>query len=279
MRPTLISIGFLEFHSYTVALALAFLAGVLLPIRENYRLEKPYPATPMVGLFVFLGALIGARGYWILQYDTWRHLYRAVYVWQGGLVFYGGLIGGVAGCLVYLRVKRIPLLPAADLALPFVPLAHAIGRIGCFLNGCCWGMPTDMPWGVTFPKSRWGVYAQHLKDGLVKADAPCALPVHPTQLYEMAGLLAIFAIIRYAYKHKSPYRDGSVMVLYPLFYGILRFLVEDFRGDSGRPVFGLTVSQLISLGMIVFAGMLWVLLRLFAWRKKNGGGLEAESSQ
>lgn len=272
MRPTLLSIGIFEFHAYAVAMALAFLVGVLLPIRENYRREKPYPATPIAGLWVFLGGMLGARIYWILQYDTWRHLHRALFVWQGGLVFYGGLIGGTLGCIAYLKYHKIPLLPAGDIALPYVPLAHAIGRIGCFLNGCCWGAPTGLPWGVSFPHSKYGVYADHLKENLVAKGAAVSLPVHPTQLYEAAGLLAAFVLLKFVYRRRV--REGVLLPLYLLIYGFLRFTTETFRGDSARPLAGMTVSQVISLGMMAGAGILAALLWTLVWR--HGPAADAE---
>jgi phosphatidylglycerol:prolipoprotein diacylglycerol transferase len=276
MHPTLLSIGPLEFHAYTVMMALAFLVGVLLPVRENYKLEKPYPITPVAGLWVYFGALIGARAYWVLQYDDTpiRHLYTALFFWQGGLVFYGGLIGGVLGAVLYLRANRVPILPIADIVLPYLPLAHAIGRIGCLLNGCCWGAPTRLPWGVSYPKSHWGAYAQQLEDKLISSAAPHTLPVHPTQLYEALGLFMIFLVMRHRYKRPHP--TGAMMLLYPFLYGVLRFITEMFRGDSARPVFRCTASELIALALALSAGAAyWALVR---WRvPSDTPGIGAES--
>ncbi len=272
MYPTLLSIGIFHFHSYTAMMAISFLVGVLMPIRENYRLKKPYPVTPIAGIWVFVGGLVGARVYYILQYDDWRHLYYAVFFWQGGLVFFGGLIGGTAACIAYLKWKRIPIPIAADFIAPAIPLAHAIGRVGCFLNGCCWGAPTELSWGVCYPHSPWGAFARQLKDGIITNDAAATVPVHPTQLYAAAGLLVVFAVVRYAYKHKR--HDGSVMLLYVLLYGALRFGLEFLRGDSARPSFGMTVSQVLALAAAAAAASLLILLYATVWRAKP----EAESS-
>lgn len=266
MHPTLLKLGILEFHGYTLMMAFAFLIGVLLAVRENYKLEKPYPITPMGGLWVYLGALVGARLYWILQYDAawYKHLHHALFFWQNGLVFYGGLFGGFLGAVLYLRIQRIPIVPVGDVVMPFLPLSHAIARIGCFLNGCCWGSPTNTPWGVCYPKSNWGAYAQQFKEGLITGDAPVSLPVHPTQLYSAAGLLIIFAFMRSAYKRRR--FPGAVMLLYPFLYGILRFIVECFRGDSGRPLWGMTVSQGVALVFTIGAASAYVVLRCTVWR-------------
>lgn len=264
MHPTLLSIGSLQFHAYTFMMAVAFLTAVLLSVRENYKLEQPYPVTPAGGLWVYFGALVGARLYWILQYDVPAHFYRALFFWQGGLVFYGGLAGGVIGAIAYLKCKGVPIVPMGDIVMPYLALGHAIGRVGCFLNGCCWGEPTSQPWGVCFPKTNWGAYEQQLKAGLIDRQASTTLPVHPTQLYCAFGLVCIFFVLRYVYKHHN--HTGLVLTLYPLLYGLLRFVVECFRGDSTRPLLGMTVSQLIALGLVFGAGACLALLYAFHWR-------------
>ncbi len=276
MRPTLFSLGILEFHAYTFMLAMAFLAAVLLTVRKNYTLENPYPITPMGGLWVYVGALIGARLYWIIQYDTIWHFYRAVFFWQGGLVFYGGLLGGVLGGALYVKSKHAPVIEVADLTAPYIALGHAIGRIGCFLNGCCWGEPTHMPWGVHFPKASWGAYGQQLKDGLIKPGTPESLPVHPTQLYCALGLVVIFFTLRHLYNRN--HATGAIVLLYMGSYGVLRFVVEFFRGDSAHPAFGLTVSQLVALGFVVLSLAAGCGLRR-ATRKRGGGNNEIESDR
>lgn len=264
MRPTLFSIGPLDFHSYTVFMAAAFLVAVLLAVRENYKREHPYPATPIIGIWIYLGALVGAKAYWIIQYDTWRHLHHAAVFWSSGLVFYGGLLGGSLAAIVYLKWRRIPLASAGDIAMPYVALAHGIARIGCFLNGCCWGTPSEMPWAVRYPSGTW-VFRRHVESGLIEKTAEAAYPVHPTQLYAVLGLLIIFFVLRAVYKRPHP--TGLVMLLYFLLYGGLRFVLEFFRGDSARPVFGMTVSQVIAGGLVLASVGLWVLLQYSVWQK------------
>jgi len=267
MHPTLFSIGdHLHFHSYAVTMAVAFLVAVLLSVRENYKLEHPYPITPIGGLWVFLGGLFGAKVYWILQYSEPQYLYQAFYLWSGGLVFYGGLIGGVLGGIGYIMFCRAPVLPLADIALPFVPLAHSIARVGCFLNGCCWGGTTDLPWGVHFPSNTL-VYRQHLEENLIEPGAAMAAAVHPVQLYATGSLFMLFLVLRYAYKRKQ--HTGSIALLYVGLYGIHRFVMEFFRGDYGSPVFGMTVSQVVALGFVVLAALLYGGLRLTLWRRPS----------
>lgn len=249
MHPTLFSLGEIHFHSYTVMFALAFLLGTLLPVRQNFKRAEPFPVTTMGGVWVFFGALIGSKAYWWAQYGEWADLKWGGFLVYGGLVFYGGLIGGVLAGIAYVRWCRAPLGQVADLVMPYVALAHALGRVGCFLNGCCWGGVTTRPWGVSYPRTAWNAYHEQLKDGLLQKGAKCSLPVHPTQLYEAVGCLIIFLLLRFIYKKGTP--TGLIVALYMLFYGMLRFATEFFRGDSARPLLGLTVSQLVALSLMM----------------------------
>jgi len=269
--PTLWKTSFLgtplDFHAYTFFLALAFLVGTLLPVRQNYKLAAPYPVTPIGGLWVFFGALLGAKIYWQLQYGDpgdWMRVFR---IWEGGLVFFGGLFGGVLGGALYVLGVGAPLWRVGDLAMPFVPLAHAIARLGCLLNGCCWGARTDLPWAIHYPNARYGPFAQQLESRLIPADAPHTLGVHPSQLYESFGLFVLFLVMRSAWKR--PHRTGQVMLLYPIGYGILRFLTEATRGDSARPIFAMTASQVVALGFIAFGVTAYGLLSATVWRKST----------
>ncbi len=264
MYPTLLALGSLRFHAYAVFLSAGFLTAVLLIIRENYRKENPYPITPLGGLWVFLGGLFGARLYYILQYGDITRWYEAGYLWSGGLVFYGGAIGGFIGGLIYVLLVRAPVVPVGDLALSYVPLAHSIARIGCFLNGCCWGSTSTMPWAVSFPSPSMP-WRQHLDKGLLQTGATESLPVHPTQLYESAMLFVVFLLLRVLYRRPHP--GGAVMIAYLFLYGCGRFVVEAFRGDSARHLLDMTVSQQVALGMVLTAITLAALLRITAWRK------------
>lgn len=266
----------LEFHAYTFFLALAFLVGTLLPVRENYRQANPYPITPIGGLWVFFGALIGAKAYWQLQYGEPGDWFRVFRIWEGGLVFYGGLFGGILGGYLYVRGVGAPVWKIGDLALPFVPLAHAVARLGCFLNGCCWGSRTDLPWAVHYPKAFYGVFQQQVDAKLIDYSHAHTLGVHPSQLYESAGLVCIFFIMRRAYK--KPHRTGEIMLLYPLCYGVLRFFTEATRGDSARPLFSaLTASQGVAIGFVVFAFSMYAILSIFVWPRTEPNSENLES--
>jgi len=262
----LFQIGGLKIHAYPACLSIAFVLGTLLAVRQASREQPPIYMTTIAGLCGFVGALLGAKVFWYLQFrpgDVWR----AIFVWESGLVYYGGLVGGILGVVLYCRITRLPLLRVGDVAIVFVPLGQAITRIGCFLNGCCWGKPASemVPWAVTFPRYSLA-YKQQLEDELIPPGASAPLPVHPTQLYMMVGLLIIF-IFMYAGLSKKRF-NGAMLVVYCFLYGILRFTVEHFRGDSARSIwvsgpYPLTVSQAISLALIAGALLTIIVVRRF----------------
>ncbi len=266
MQPLILEIGTLKFHAYPMMLSIAFIVSTLLAVREMNRGDNPYPATPQGGLFGFVGALIGAKVFWILQYSEVKYLYHAFFVWEGGLVYYGGLIGGILGAILYVRLNRFPYWRTADCAAPFLALGQAITRVGCFLNGCCWGIHSEhLPWAVNFPRKS-PAFRQQLADGLISKAADGPLPVHPTQLYMVFGLLLIVLVLKLGLMRPRRFH-GSVALGYCFLYGILRFVVESFRGDSARSIFTLTVSQTISLGLIV--GSAAIYLAVISYQRKR----------
>ena len=268
MRPTLLEFHGFKFHAYPAMLAIAFLTCVLLTVRDINRRDPSLNASPQGGLWVFLGSLIGAKVYWILQYSEPKYLWHAFLVWEGGLVFYGGLIGGVAALTAYLKIHKLPYLIVADSAAPYVALGEAITRIGCFLNGCCWGQVTSVPWAVSFPRFSLA-FQDQVEHHQIDTTALAAAPVHPTQLYMTVGLVLVCLALKGW--SARPHRDGVIVVGYFLGYGVLRFTVEAFRADSAQSVFGMTVSQAISLAMAVVALAALIALAAQAKRHKPQG--------
>ena len=254
MRPELFSVFGITFFAYRTMLGAAFIVCSLLMARESRRPGRT-PLSPLLGVWALLGALFGARLFYVLQYEDVSRIGPALYLWDSGLVFYGGLIGGLLAAWTYVRWTRAPALASFDIMAPFLALGEAITRVGCFLNGCCFGTPSSAPWAVAFPAHGFAFEAQH-SAGLIGPEAAASLPVHPAQLYMTLGLVAVFAVLLRRLRQGS--WDGSVFVSYLFLYGILRFLVEIVRGDSARSVYGMTVSQAISLGLIAVAGgWLW----------------------
>jgi len=198
--------------------------------------------------------IIGARLYYvIIEWGYFsRNLAEIIRIDKGGLVFYGGIIGGALGVMWHIRKNKLPFGPALDVCASVVPLAHAFGRAGCFMNGCCYGRLTDLPWGVTFPRVTdvagkiigSDPYLGHLEKHLITPDALRSLPVHPVQLYDAAFNMVIFAYLSW-YLSRRP-RSGNVVLAYMVTYGVCRSLNEFLRGDV-TPHFGtLSLAQYIS---------------------------------
>lgn len=157
----------------------------------------------------------------------------------GGLVFYGGLIGGLLAVWWYCRRYKLALKVVAGLLTPCIPLFHTFGRVGCFLSGCCWGIP--VPWGIAFTHS---------------LGAPNHQPLLPVQLFEAAGNLLLFVGLAVASRRLADANKWKVLPAYVVCYGVMRFVLEFYRGDAGRGVWLLSTSQWIAL-VLVAGTVLW----------------------
>ncbi len=243
MRPVLFEIYGMPLFAYRTLLAVAFIVCTLLTVRASRTRSGGVEVSPMLGIWAMFGSLAGAHGFFIVQYGDIRDLWRAFFVWEGGLVFYGGLFGGLCATALYLKICKVPFLNAADSAGPYLAVGEAIARIGCLLNGCCWGAVCNLPWAISFPPDS-PAFAQHVADHGLARSAAHSLPVHPTQIYMIIGLLTTGAVLHRALFRERP--AGLIFFGYVFLYGVLRFLVELVRGDSARSVLGLTVSGAIS---------------------------------
>ncbi len=239
MHPILFRLGPLDIHTYGVLVAVGFLVGIAVAARraKNEGL-KPEQITDL-GVWLIVAGMLGGKVFHIVFFwdefiTGWRT--EGIKSLREGFVFYGGLIGASLATILYTRLKQLPLWKIADACAPSVALGHAFGRLGCFFNGCCFGKAGTLPWGVRFPEP-------HFTYGY---------PVHPTQLYEAVGNIAIFLGLTAFYRHKR--FDGRVWWMYVLSYGVLRFIVEFFRGDYSTYNFGnFTIAHLIAAVMVLLA--------------------------
>ncbi len=253
MHPIAFHLGGLIIHWYGVMVALGFLVGLWLAGRrgrlEGVAAEKVLDAGP----WLIVGAILGARSLFVATY--WREqfagrpFFEVFMIWHGGLVYYGGLIGASVACVLYARLKQVPLWRLADILAPSIALGQALGRIGCLLNGCCYGRPCQLPWAIRFPEHN-------------AAGAP-STPVHPTQIYESLLSLALYAGLAWLYRRKK--FDGQVFGLYMVGYALFRSFVEMFRGDYPQYQYlggWATPAHLVSL-FLLGAGLvlLWRLPR------------------
>ncbi|MDR1417560.1 MAG: prolipoprotein diacylglyceryl transferase [Endomicrobium sp.] len=241
MYPVLFSFGGLKIFSYGLFVAVAFITSMhYLSYSLSKLKSKIFTQDELYTFFVYLVffGIVGARVFYVLTNlkDYITNPLDIFKVWQGGLVYYGGFITIVTFSIIYCKVKNIQILLLGDFFSPALALGHAIGRIGCFFSGCCYGRETNMPWSVVFKdKQSLAVLGQHL---------------HPTQIYESLGNLFIFLILLFYMKKVR--ETGTVFAVYLILYAILRFVVEYFRGDDrGMYYFGFSISQNISIILFV----------------------------
>jgi phosphatidylglycerol:prolipoprotein diacylglycerol transferase len=251
--PRLFHLGNFSLPTYGVLVALGVIIGLMIAARLSERQGIDPEKAWNLGILVVLGAIIGAKVLLIINDFSFysqhpREIFR-LSILQAGGVFYGGVLTALALSVWYIRKHRMPWLRTADAFAPGLALGHAIGRIGCFAAGCCYGKPTSYWWGVTFrtPLSHEWV------------GTPLNVPLHPTQLLESVVELANFFILYWMIKHKK--FEGQVIGSYLFLYGVARYFMEFLRGDPDRgSVFGgaMTGTQLISIGLVIAGGILWL---------------------
>ncbi len=252
MHPVLVRIGPLTIHTYGVLVAAGFLIGLALAVRQAKREGVPSERIIDIGFYVLLSAIAGSRllfviinaGYYV------EHPLDIIRIWEGGLVFYGGLALAVPVAIRYIRRHGLDYRSIADIFAPSLAIGHAVGRLGCFSAGCCYGMPAQVPWAVTFLRP--------------ESAARIGIPLHPTQLYEAAGEFVNFLVLAGLRQHRL--FKGQLFWTYVFLYATLRFVVEFFRGDEARGfiIGGFSVSQGISVVaglvalMVIVKGMVGV---------------------
>jgi phosphatidylglycerol:prolipoprotein diacylglycerol transferase len=205
--------------------------------------------------------VVGARLLYILQnLNAFARDPVSVFrVWEGGLSFHGGVVGGAIGIIWFLRRHKLPVLKVGDVIMPCLLLGLGWGRIGCFMNGCCYGkVCKDLPWAVTFPEGS-PAYLWHLESGLIGDHAARCLPVHPVQVYSSISAVGLALFLVWVLSRKR--FDGEVMVCAAGTYGVLRFLLEFLRDDDSPILAGLTQSQLFSIGLLALGILLYWTLR------------------
>ncbi len=237
MLPILLELGPFKVYSYGLVLASAFAVSTYLAMRQARKesIDGNF-IIDLAILLVFFG-IAGARLLFVLQnlgYFAENPL-EIIMVFKGGLSMYGGILASFFGGLWFIKRRKKDFWKIADLLAPFIMLGQAIGRIGCFLNGCCYGKHTDSCLGVKFPA--------------------LAHKVHPTQLYESAGSLLLFFILLYL-KNRKHFK-GQIFITYLLSYAALKFFIDFFRGDEEIAFLRLSLSQLLSIGIFIAALILY----------------------
>jgi phosphatidylglycerol:prolipoprotein diacylglycerol transferase len=248
-----------QIYSYGVLIAAGFLLAMLLGVRAARASGEDPERIVDLGFYVLLSGFVGSRLLFILiKLPVYvESPARVLKFWLGGYVWYGGFIAAALYVLYYCRKHRVPFLKYADIMVPYMALAHGFGRLGCLAAGCCYGSPTLRPWGIRFPIGSLVHQAQQSAGLVGMAEPPLA--VHPTQVYESLVEFALFVGLL-ALRRRQRY-DGQLLVTWLSFYAVARFIVELFRGDLERGVYGLSASQYVSIGILAVAVILVSRLR------------------
>lgn len=255
MLPRLFHIGSFGIPTYGVLVALGVLLGLWISVRNSEKQGIKAENAWDFGIAVVLAGIIGSKILYILvDWRAYAEHPREIFslsTLQAGGVFSGGLIGAFLVAWWFVRKHHMPALATCDAFSPGLAMGHAIGRLGCFAAGCCYGKPTTHFWGVTFTNP---LAAQYV-------GTPLNIALEPTQLFESGAELIIFAILTWMFARKK--FDGQVFGAYLFLYGIARFLIEFLRDDPGRggPYFGglLSGTQLIAIGLVLTGGIIWYL--------------------
>lgn len=267
MWPTLFKIGNFEIGTFGLMVAIGFFAGYTVAV--NRAAKKGFPEEQVSNLLILslIAAVFGAKILHVIV-NFGNGTFTDLLFSRRGLVFYGGLIGGVGmGWFLVLR-KGWDAADFADCVAPSIPLGLFFGRIGCFLNGCCFGRVCDSPLGVRFPRIEEGggligsePYIHQWVQGMLEQDSRWSLPVHATQIYASLAGLVTFLVLQFWVSGRTWFR-GQLALIFLLMYSGGRFVEEIFRDDP-RGFFpgGLSTSQGISVGLAVFALALWPILR------------------
>lgn len=252
MWPVLFKLGPFVIYSYWVCIALGYLAAYFVIERNARR----YGINDRIaGEAVLIAVVVGLSGarllHLITEYEEYRgDPWKILKLWEGGLVFYGGLVTALLAIIWCLKREGVAVGTGLDAITPGLALGHGIGRIGCFLAGCCYGTPSQLPWAVTFRDAA--------------SLAPLRTPIHPAQLYESAGVFVIFLVL--ILLSKRPSLKGTLFWVYLMLYSVLRFFLEFVRGDTypGK-MSSLSLLQEVSIVLFVLAVLIFLKVKK-AWR-------------
>lgn len=247
--PFVIHFGRFEVTGYGIMMMLSFLVGGWIYAREVQRRGLDTAIAWDTVLFAVLGGLAGAKIYYAASVGRWDALFA-----RGGLVWYGGFAGGAACVFAYMWWKRLPVRTLLDLISPSLAVGYLLGRVGCFLVNDDYGVPTDLPWGMAYPRGTPPSTARVLADQFgvaIPAGTPPdqVMAVHPTQLYEVALMFAVFWLLWRvrAHRHGPTWLFGLYLVL----SGLSRFAVEFVRAKSDRVLGAVSLAQVLSAALVL----------------------------
>jgi len=254
MHPILFNVGPFTVYTYGVLLAAAYLIGLKLAMMRARARQLDSTRILDLGVWIIISALVGAKLMLLaVDFDYFQANPRELLsLARSGGVFYGGLILAVLVATWYIRRHGLPLWTTYDVFAPGIALGHAIGRLGCLMAGCCYGVPTNVAWAITFTAPA----------AAANVGTPLGVPLHPTQIYEAGAELAILAFLLITERRGRPF-PGRTFWAYMLLYAISRFVIEFYRGDERGMIFGVSTSQFVSLviGPLSIVMLFWLARR------------------
>jgi len=246
MHPVIVKFGPLTIYSYGLLVASGFIIATFLAAKQAARIGIPEDKITTLSLLILISGITGARVFYILLNikDYISNPVEIIMLMHGGLVFYGGAIFAFIAAVIYIKRAGLSVLETVDLLAPYIALGHSIGRIGCFLNGCCYGKAASGPFGVVF------------QDGISRI---------PTQIYSSLLLLLLFIFLSICFKYRK-FR-GQVFFSYLIFYSVGRIFIENLRGDNMPVMLNLTFSQLISIFMFIIGAAGYFIVKGKIWKR------------
>ncbi len=260
MYPVLFQFGNFHIYAYGFFIVVGFAVATVLAFLKIRKSNIGISLENAADFFFYtaLSAFLGSRLLFVLiNVDIYRqHPLQIFKIWEGGLVFYGGLISAAMVAFGYMKWRGLPVWKLADLISPLIALGLSFGRIGCFLAGCCYGKETSLPWAVVFKNP----------ESLARLN----VPLHPTQLYDAVNGVAIYFFLNWISGKKT--FDGQVFWFFLFLYSMTRFFIEMFRGDPRGFVFGNLLSTSQGIGILLAISSLFMLfyMKKMQWRSNDG---------
>ena len=249
--PELFKVGPFTVYTYGVLLAASYLLGLRLAMWRAKKWGLDPSRVLDLGIYIIIAALVGAKLLLlIVDFDQFKDPRELLNLARLGGVFYGGLLLAVAVAFWYIARHRMPFWTTCDVFAPGIALGHVTGRLGCLAAGCCYGKPTDLPWGITFTNPL----------AASNVGTPLGIPLHPTQLYEAGAALVMVIVLLVTERRGRPFA-GRTFWLYMFLYAVSRYIIEMYRGDPRGTVFGVfSTSQFISvvLGPLSLVMLFWL---------------------
>ena len=242
---------------YGICLAVGFMLGLWTAGRRGMRIGLNAEDISNLMIWMFIGGVVGGKALFLINHwEEFQNSKNSMQMLRSGWVFHGSLIGACIGIWIFIRRKGMPLWATFDALAPSFALGHAIGRIGCFMNGCCFGKTCELPWAVQFPAGTMP-HSHHLSIEIIEATAKLSAFVHPSQMYEFILNIMFYAFLAWLFRRRK--FDGQIFAAYLLGYAVIRFGIEFARADDRGWLWfsSLTSGQGISILLLGLGAFIW----------------------